>query len=356
MGVDHSNTITISIVLSALPPTRAGFGTALLLVNLATNSLDGERVVTYASAAEAETAQAAGFISASTLAWIQSAFAQVPTPSRVKVAYQDVGGGETITQALAAIEAVDTDWYGICCFNRTDAAIIELAGLIETRKKLYVAQSDDSTWLTSGLPSGLTGLSDNERTAVIYHDEDTEPADLAWLCSRLVFDPDNRSAGWEGQVRGVDALTTGLSSTQRDFLVANNANVGLPFSSATFYVSPGVTCTGRGVYEILTADWFAARVSEDLQLLKLQHTARGEKLLVDATGQAKVLAILAGRLSQGENGGHFVRGQTRATAEAITAADTAARRLRFKVEAQIGQDARLFDFNVYLQTDALQEA
>jgi hypothetical protein len=356
MAADWSNTITINIFLAPLPPARAGFGTVLLLAPLATNSLNGERVASYASAAEAEAAETAGYISATTLAFLVAAFGQQPTPSKVKVAWVDLVGGDGYDDALAEVEAVDTDWYCVTIDSRADAGILEISGAIETRNKLCVVQSDDASWLTSGLPAGLSALAARERTAVVYHDEDTEPADIGWAASRLVFDPDFRSAGWEGQVRGVAALTTGLTSAQRDFVEGNNANVGLPFSSAPVYMSPGVNCNGRGLYEIVTADWFKARVSEDLALLKLQHTARGEKIVVDESGQAKVMAILLARLQQGEDAGHFARGETRATAEAITASDIANRRLRFKVEAQIAADARLFTVNVYLQPDPLQEA
>lgn len=354
-GVDWSSTITINIVLSSSPPARAGFGVMLYLVDQATNDLGGERVVSYADITEATTAEAAGDISAATLAALTALFSQNPRPSAVKVARVDTAAPETYVQALAAVEALDTAWYGVACDNRTDAVIAALAAAMETRNKLFFAQSDDTSILDSGLPAGLSALADLERTALVFHDEDTEPADLAWAASRLVFDPDVQSAGWEGQVRGVAGLTTGLTAAQRGFVETNGANVGLPFSSATVYMSPGQNMAGRGIYELVTADWFRARVSEDIAFLKLQYTARGEKLQVSALGQAAILAILNGRLEQGVNAGHFVRGQIRATAEAITADDLQQRRLRFKVEAQVAQDARLFVFNVYLQNDALAE-
>lgn len=357
MAADHSNTITVNIFLGPSPPSRATFGIALLLVDQATNSLNGARVMSFADADEAQAAQTAGYISATTLDFLQAAFSQIPTPAVVKVGRQDTAGTETIPEAIAAIEQFDPDWYGLAIYSRTDADIVAAADDLEARNKLFVGQSDDASWLDAGLPAGLATLSDNERTAMVFHDADAQPADLAWLVSRLVFDPDTTSAPWEGQVRDVAALTTGLTAAQRNFITdTNKGNVGLPFSSAPVYMSPGQNMTGRGFYEMLSADWFKARVSEDVAFLKLQHTARGEKLTVDAVGQAKILAILNQRLQQGETAGHFALGQTRATGLEITSADIAARRLRFKVEAQIAADARNFVFNVFLQPDALQAA
>jgi len=188
-----------------------------------------------------------------------------------------------------------------------------------------VAQSADSSWLDSGVPSGFSTIASNERTAVIYHDTAAQAADLAWLVSRLVFDPDSTSAPWEGQVRGLTAYATALTAAQRDFVAGNHANAVLPFSSATLYASPGISLNNRSIYEIVTADWFAARIGEDIASTKLQYTARGQKIIIDATGQALVKAILTTRLQQGEQAGHFATGQTRATMPAITSGDLSAK-------------------------------
>lgn len=354
-GADWSSLITVNVLFSTLPPSRQGFSTPLMLVDKATNTL-GARVVSLTSAADVAAALLAGTISATTAGWLNAAFSQIPTPSKIKLAFHDTAATETLATALAAIEALDTDWYGTAIYSRVSADIVTWATLIEARKKIYVAQSADTSWLDAGVPAGLSAITAFERTAVIFHDTATVAADLAWLAARLVFDPDNQSAPWEGQLRGIASYATALTTAQRDFAAGNDCNVGLPFSSATFYVSPGINQNSRSIYEIETADWLAARISEDVALLRLQHTDRGEKILVDATGQTKVLALLSGRLQQGEGAGHFPKGQTRATAVAISSGDIAAKRLQFKIEAQIGADARVFLFNVYLQASALQAA
>lgn len=356
-GATWASTITIQIVLGASPPTRQGFGTPLLMVDQATNTLNTARTMSFATYTEAQAAQTAGYISATTLDYMQAVFSQQPTPSVVKVGRRDTAAVETVAAALTAIQAADDDWYGLAIYSRVDADIVAAANAIEAgASKIFLAQSDDTSLLDASLPAGLTTLAAKERTALLYHTTDAEPGDLAWLASRLVWDPDSKSAPWEGQVRAVASYTTGLTSAQQGFIATNKINAGLPFSSADFYVSPGQNMNGRAIYEIVSGDWLKARIAEDIAYLKLQHTARGEKIIVDSTGQAKILGILAVRLEQGESVGHFVRGQTRATAEAITTADILARRLRFKVEAQIAADARLFDITIYLQPDALQLA
>lgn len=356
VGADHSNSIVVNIFLSASPPTRTGFSTPLYIADQVTNSLNGAKVASYDSASAAATAQGAGYISASTLAALQAGFSQQPTPRRIKVAKRDTAAAETYAALLAAIDAVDTDWYGVAQYSRVDADIVALATEIETRRKIYLAQSGDSSWLDAGLPAGLSTLAGKERTAVIYHDTAAQPADLAWLASRLVFDADSKSTPWEGEAKGVAALATPLTGAQRDFIITNKANVGMQYGAVPFWVRPGVNANGRALYEIVSGDWFEARVREDLMKLKADHSARGQKLLVNAVGQGKVLGILNAWLSRGVGAEHFEKGQYRATGEEITDADRTARRLRFKAESQIAADATTFEFNVYLQQTPLQQA
>jgi hypothetical protein len=277
------STISSTIYLATSPPSRASFGTVLFIVDQDDgNSLNGARTMSFANYGEAETAEAAGYISADTLEAMRVAFSQLPTPAEVKLGYHDSGGAETLAAAITAIRAADDDWYGLCLYSRADADIVAVANAIEAAAaKFFVGQSDDASWKNAGLPAGLSTLAGKERTAMIFHDADAEYADLAWAVSRLVFDPDVKSAGWEGQIREVAELTTALTSAERDAIEDNYANVGLPFSSADVYVSPGINCNNRPIYEIVSTDWFKTRCHEDLAYMKLQHTARGEKLTVD---------------------------------------------------------------------------
>ena len=54
----HNPNITVNVELAALPPSETAFSTVLLLVPQATNSLNGDRVLTFASYADAVDAMA----------------------------------------------------------------------------------------------------------------------------------------------------------------------------------------------------------------------------------------------------------------------------------------------------------
>jgi hypothetical protein len=353
---DHSSSIIVNIFLDASPPTRTGFSTPLFIVDQVTNSLNGAKLTSYDSASAAATAQGAGYISATTLAFLQAGFSQQPTPRRIKVAKRNTAASETYAALLAATDLIDTDWYGVAQYSRADVDIVALATEIETRKKVYVAQSGDASWLDAGLPAGLTTLAGKERTAVLYHDTAAQPGDLAWLASRLVFDADNQSTPWDGEAKAVAALATTLTGAQIDAIIANKGNVGARYGAVPFWVDPGQSMNGRALYEIMSGDWFEARVREDIMKLKADHSAHGRKLLVNADGQGKILGLLNARLEQGVGAEHFEQGQYRATAEDITDSDKLARKLRFKVESQVAISAIRFEFNVHLQQTALQQA
>lgn len=357
MPPNHNDNITINITLDPAPTQEAGFGTVLLIVPLATNSLDGDRVRTYTSVDGADADLAAAYISASTYDAIVAALSQSPAPAEFKVGYVDLLAGtpETYATALAACKLSDPDFYGVCIAARTAAEILAVANVVEADDKVFVFQSADSSWLDASVPAALSAIDGYENTAGIYHDDATEWADVAWLTSWLVFDPDTISAPADRGVAAVAAYTTAPTDTQKGHLDDNHMNHGLPYGGATFFVDAGVNMAGRPLYEILTAHWFQARLESAVAAEKVAHSARGEKITLDIVGQTKILSLLQKQLAIGVSAGHFIAEQTDAWAEDLTSADLDAQRMRLGAEAQIAVSARKFVFNVNFGRDPISE-
>lgn len=354
MSATHDQNITINVSLDAAPLQPAGFGAQLHLGDQAAGvTLDGDRVRTYSSLDAVQTDVTASFLPAAVLAKATAVFSQRPKPVEFQVGRVDTGGGESYADGLAAVRAELDTAYGVSLDSRLDADILALATPIEALEKILVAQSDDADWLTSGVPAGLSALEGNERTVIVYHDEDSEPMAEGYLSNRLVFNPDTISAPWDAGVKGVSAYTTALTDAQRPFALANNANVGLPYDAETFFVDPGVNQNGRPIYEIVSADWFAIRLRELISTEKVNHSARGEKIPVSPVGQTKILALIDAQLALGVTAGHFVADQVEATAETITAGDLSAGRMRFTARAQLEVSARLFEFNINVSRNPL---
>lgn len=359
MGVTHDANITVTIYLSTLAGQRASFSIPMIVVALSNNSLNSNRTATYTTLAEAQAANTAGYIHANTLAMITRMFAQSPAPSKVKVGYiDDVSSpAESESAALTAIIADDPDFYVVCYETRTDADIVAMAAAIEAADKrmLGVFQSSSADWKTSGVPSAYSSATSYERSAILYHDTDANWNDMGWAASRAAFDADVRSAPWHGRVKSGDALASGITDTERDYILENGANVGLPYSSVDYYVDSGQNLSDRAIYEIVSTDWFATRIEEDIADAVVSASNRGEKITVDAVGQAIISGIIKSRLAQGQAAQHFAAAadEVSVVAEDITAADIAAERLRFTVRAKLAIGARTFSIDVYASRTSL---
>lgn len=362
MAADHLNTLTFNITLAPSDPVRQGFGKGLVIVDLANNSLNGDTTREYNEVADLAADLTAGYIDQATVDMVTVGLSQPLKPAGIKVGAVDLVGLETWGAAYDRIAAADPDFYGVTVESRTAADIVSAATAIETAgvHQLFF-QSADADWKTTGVPAGFSAIDDYERSSLVFHDTATEYADMAWVANRLAFDPDEKSADWRCQLASVAALATALTSTERNFIIdTNHGNVALPLTANyPQWLHPGQNMAGRSIYEILTVDWLRARLTEDYADLLAGLSARGAKLVLGNTGQGMLEGMIRRRLQQGASLGessHFVKGQTRVTPQAITAADSTAKRMRFKVEYVHAQSALKATINIFAQNVALGEA
>lgn len=330
---NHLDLFTITVTQDPAPAAAAGFGICTMLVDQATNTLDGEDYVDYTGSAAAVTDQASGFITAGVLKAVQTAFSQVPPPPTFRLARYDSVGAETPSVALARLIDDGLEMYGILLDDRTAAVQAALATTIQSLRMLCCFQSSDADWLTAGVPAAYSTVDGDERTLIVFHDTATEWADVAWLTNRLAYDPDEKSVAWEANLANVASYATPLTATQKTNAKANSAAVIGKLASATQHLSPGNTQADRHVKEWLTGDWIYTRVEEELAAMVVQATGRGNLIPVTSDGQALVSARLQRVTDKGQNAGHFKPGQVLITALAITAADITARRIRVQIDA-----------------------
>lgn len=344
MAADHLDNITINITLDPAPITAAGFGTMMIIADGSTTSLNGDRIRSYGSVAAVQTDVTAGFVSTAMLAAATAAFSQQRAPSLIKIGRQD--GVEAFDAALAAIILVDSDFYGICIEPRTASDQVLVSTAVEATSRIFIFQSADTGWKTTGIPAGYATMTGRERTILAYHDTDAQFMDFAWGANRLAFNPDTISAPWTCPVLGVAPYAAAPTDTEKVFLLANNANVGLPYGGATFFIDPGVNIAGRPIEEIETADWFEARLTEAVATRIVTLNNAGRKLPVTIDGQGQIQSLIEAQFAIGVTGGHFVLGETSSTPLDITDGDRAARRLRFSGFAQLVVSARLIEINL----------
>lgn len=349
--------LTVSVALSATPAGRASFGTVAFFVDMATNTLNGSRTTTYANYAEAQTAQAAGYISATTLAALLVAFAQTPKPYKVRLVRVNTAASETYPEALTAALDVTTDFYGVCIDSRSDAVQVAMTSAVEssTHPMLCFFQSNDADWLTSGLPAAFSTIATRERTIAIYHDDDTDWLDLGYACKMLAFNPDETAAGWAPQAVVEVPENAALTKTQRDFIYANHCNVGLPFGPETLQVAKGVTATDRDIGQRYAADVLKQRIIEDITAAWSAVSNAGGKWTINEATQRAVSSIILTRVQLMARAGHFAVDQVVITPTTITTDDIDARRLRFTVAIQYNQALIDLQIAVGLSTSAVVE-
>lgn len=345
--------IDISITLEAAPQSAAGFG-RVLFIGTDLTFTGGEDFKLYGSPSAVD--NDTDLTSAQKKA-LKTALSQSPAPSDVMAAGADVtGSGETYPEALDRVIAAGGDFYGVCIEPRTDAEIIAMSDHVQTLPaggayKIFMAQSDDATLLSSAGPldSTFSSMSSDERTGFVFHDDDTEFLDVGYLQSRLVFDPDDQSAGWQGVVRGVDPYSGAKpSGTEEDNAKSNNVNLMLPFGNATTYVSNGVTIQGRAISELVSADWFRARLRERLTALKLRKDGQGQKIPLSPEGQGILEGEIRAQFNLGITAGHFLGGSDAPTIsfpDPIPDADIQAGVLKASASAQFESSAIKFDLN-----------
>lgn len=335
---DASIVITTTILALA-----QGFGDlkVLLITALATNSLNGSRVVSYSSYADMQTANTAGYISAGTLAAGAAFFGQTPHGSVLKVANWDLVGLETAAACITAIQVVDNDWYYVLTDQRGDTNLLAMATAINTLgndpqagMKFFIGQSA-SAFNTNTYPVALTTLQTMTRAAIVYHATTSIWNDVAWAAKLSGFDQDSKSPGWMWV--SLDGITLPvLTPTTLGYIKTNNANALAPAGTFTGGVmGQGYGTDGTPIKSRVTADVLTKTLLSRISNMLVNCANQGQPIAVNARGQAAILAVIAATFSDMANAGHFEAGQIALIAEAISAADRTARRLRFTDTAQL---------------------
>lgn len=336
MGATFDSEISVQVNLDAPPITRAGF-TTLLIVG-ATAGFAANEVRAYSTPAEVA---ADADLSVLLAAMATAAFAQTLRPAVVKV------GDAALFNAtnLDAIMANDSAWFGLAITSRVAADILAVATWANSAGRLFMGQSNDAAILaTAYVAAAGTDVANNLKDAgeryagLLYHHDDAEFADVAWMANRLSVNPDRRTSTWKF-VTLVGVTISVITSTQKANAQSKNCNLVLPFfgTSAT---GEGITmegASGRFIDLVVTAAWVKARVEEALAQLLLNVVNAGRKIPYDDGGLNTFSNAVLKVLKQGTFAGHFVAGTEQVVMPALAdvpAPDRAARTINFTFGAE----------------------
>lgn len=253
MGLESIVNVQISKETASV--TQAGFGTPLIL---AEGKEWPERVRTYASAADMLDD---GFTSADPAYKAAVAIlSQNPKVPRVKVAMASAAPEVELPDDLAAISAIDDDWYGLfLALAVADEDVLEVAAYIEATRKLLAVTVTDEDALD---PTSTTDLAAElkaagyARTCPIY--SENEYAAAAWIGRCFPMDPGSETWAFK-TLSGV--APSKLTATQENALKAKSCNWYATVAGVNI-TREGVTASGEYIDIVRGVDWLQARMQE----------------------------------------------------------------------------------------------
>lgn len=302
MTVPITEFVDVDVTVADAAAERFSFGNLMGIFDHSVNA--NRQNGPYSSLDEVVDAGFTSVAAADVHAWATAVFAQDDGVDQVMIGLK-AGGDATWTATLDAVYAADPDsWYITNVDTRVEADLNLVAAWIEAHDKIAIVQSDDA-----GILAGTGGnialdlqTAGYNRTALIYHDTDSEWLDGAWSSSGggLNLDSPNGAGVWAyRRLDGVDYAT--ITSAQAAQVFAAKANLfhrnrGLSFTSK------GTMASGRFIDVTTSVDWLRTRLEEDILTAFVNA---GTKIPYTSSGMNRLAAVCHSVFDRGVTYGHL---------------------------------------------------
>lgn len=374
----HLDNYPVSVTLGGQPQDGVvlDFSKILVIDTLAASPLAGMSPTTIGSHASkvvsigrGDTIPSSGAISAFGKVILERIFGATDNPPEtVLYASVDLVGEDTYNDVATLLHNANYQFYAVVSAIDTVAAAA-LAGeafnqagmshpVYNGLSDISVAGAAAATFDANAVGVLSTALKD--QIYLTYHNlNGTTEADFAEIASLYAtVDWDNKAAGGNLVLTRTAALGA-LTSTQKANLDDNDVNHALPGFSTSTYIDEGNMVSGRPVYHIYTRDWLVNRIRNAVAAVKEDKARRKQKLPISREGQQLVLNALLGVMANAERAEHTLPKQDAidrgllapyVRAEAITAEDITARRMRFTILCYYLEDARQIPISLYVNS------
>ena len=232
-----------------------------------------------------------------------------------------------IASDLSEILAVDGDWYGLAIDSNSSAEILATAAWVESRRKLFVAQTADTAAAdassTTGVLYTLKATGYLHSPGFFYPAIATADGYLAAgiLGNRLPVDPGSDNWAFKTIV-GVRVLD--VSTTQHNAVMSFNGNT-YELVGGVGITYPGKTPQGEWIDVVRGIDWFKSRLKE--RVFGIQVSV--EKIPFDDNGIDMVRGAVQAQITEGQRVNLFARTpKPRITTPSATAVSETDRRNR----------------------------
>lgn len=201
---------------------------------------------------------------------------------------------ESWSDALLAVEMENNEWIALTTETHIDENIIELAGEIEAREKIYVvavSDADVKTTSTNDVASQLKSLG-YQKTAIMWKaDADTAYPECAWVAGQIQPAPGNNSWAYKSLTGTATDRLTGTESVN-----LSNKNVSTyEYISGVNSVVGGKMAGGEFIDVMLGVLWLTARMRERIWF----RLANTPKIAYTNAGIAILEAEVRAQLQEG---------------------------------------------------------
>ena len=202
---------------------------------------------------------------------------------------------------IAAVRAVDDDWYGLGLADTNGvAAASAVAAAIETMRKVFFTNTSDtlaSDLATTTDTNSVFASNSYARSLCLYDDNDTGGfSGIASLGNLFPFDPGvGPYAGGVLNGRTLGGVTAdALTPTQHDNLRTKGYSIYITTAGIN-HVLGGESGSGEWIDFTRFVDWYVTRLQESLAALQFNN----RRVPFDARGISLVESVLRAQLAQG---------------------------------------------------------
>lgn len=276
--------VNVQITRGTRTITRAGFGTLMVIVDVTDGvATQGFRVKSYSSLTEVAVDWATSDFAYKAAA---AYFGQTPQPLTLKVGIFDDGVAEADTDysdALAKIDALDSDYYALAIESRVAADVTAFATTAAANKKVFGTSSTDVAILDDQDATDVASvlnIATQERAFVIYSSDAANVPEAAWFGKQLTTDPGSTTWSFKNLATiSADTLTSAQATGAHD--KGANTYEAIAGQNITRY---GTVATGEFIDVIRSIDWLEARMAEQIYFRlvnvgKIPYTAQGQAII-----------------------------------------------------------------------------
>ncbi len=325
-NVPYSRVVDVTLSRNDRFPTQTGFGTGLILSNVA---VAGEVDATNRTKVYASLDEVSADHIATTDVYAQAAtlFAQNPSPLRVKVGYADLTPATSIAAdviaQLDAIQNYDQDFYAILITKalRDDAMLDGLVTWVESRSKIALIDSNDALLKNAADTTNIAARHKGtvDRTAVFYHDDADEylaAAAWAYMATRnfdqgnsaytLKFKPAKTVQNSKPTVAELTAVTGFVEAVGQSETAGHCANALVDIGNQNFITEGSVLRQNVFVDEIHATDYIIARTEEKALALflnnaRIPYTDKGLQQIASVAREVMSQGLRAGLVAEDVN-------------------------------------------------------